>query len=1615
LVYRHSHPKHFIHQQHHLHLGATQYPLDWVFQTTRLLKKELYFYKGLFMAIIFGGDTGLRDDAFGNFVTGITSQFNRFKDGLKQLTSLERIAGVDIIPSAPKENVYVDTGFQNVPGTAFSGSGNISSIDDVKKRRITTQTPHVTVYIKKRLFWSLRNEHDTRFMDPGEKLFMRASKIMFERKCSQIAAYEALTKLERLIEEESELDYQRVEALIDIIENFRNDAINTLEEDAEQAINANPGDALLISGVTSDLNNLKSSLDSIDETVELLKSIANQARKTKQAVHTTWTVDPDNNSDVVNTGRGSGVIELTLIDSIRTSLGIEGNLGSFSFSAQDPYNLMSITNDDVEIALNSAFVENRDIVAASQQGATDQDIGSIFRGPADILEEARRKDEELKNARNTRFLNTTTSLTGSELGEITFEVNPGSASANKVAGRISTSPEPFNSNNFNIVFSQLPPIEQLTIEENRLVAEIFKLLDDYITEVDRISQVKAEGEQDESKKYARRQLRLYYLGKPIIQPMDGVHIYVRGNTATDSEIIGPLNAFLNGSPFLKSFQSGAAVDGATDAVLQEEMRQFNIDEKIVPLEFYRTIRTGSLLRNAGIHVFGGLVSTVGESYDRGAYTLSVSGESNLKWLKLSRANTTPSLEQIDQVLEDPLTPFDLNVDPATGLINGVPVLNEENKRRLGAGKLFFNDGSRKGEPAAENNLGQDIVIRNDIAHTRRKHAPGLVYKWKQGIISATATSNLRTSLSGDDSNLISKLRRDVGVNVVKDPFSNLDIVDAISLMVTGFPHNLEAFILNSRTIGTFTPGNANSPESFFHSFFDITRSTNKALGNFQPFKPNDVTSEQMSKRLNKKIHLNEENNKIQQLESKIARLNDQINNASTESGVANTLTPQLLDAEGELRTARDAFTKSIGEGRDLGLRVYADNIIIDSRDTAESDSASVSKTNNDTKLRSKLLQLRTQIDTKFNTDTNLFIVSDEYDKDLDLQAFAIDLASGEIPLWKSDYKEPYEICKKAAQVMDLEFFCDTQGHIKLQPPKYNKIPLSLLVKMLLLSENKNIDIISPFVKSLFTSRQEALKNKKEILQIEIEINNLFLFGVPGGTAIVDRSVEPGIFLSTGDLRQLPATTSVVSEIQSRKNELFDKIGTQQISDDSPELENIEKEFNELNNPSTPNVNTRRLSISNKTLQLSSQLKATSETLAKIGDPATQEKLFNGIVRQAGVGFGTNLNTGQMASILEPFGDLIEDDFNDFLGPGSSKRFVIMDDQIINYDFKESDQNVHCRVDVLGQLDVLGEQPGQIGNIPHIWAGATDFDLWKQYGWRVLQTQPKPFFKNANTQCAPYALMLLTRQRRDTVRASVTVTGNEYYQLGDVVYINARDMLYYVYGVSHNFSYSGGFKTTLDLRYGHPVGEFIPTPLDVIGKNLIKNQRKFNTTYMARTTASTDIGRCVGTVIFRNADAKTSVQLRPEMLNGDIGSLNLLELKNALIRINALKERDEFDKIEIRGYALSDEEDERRKILARMFTVKEWLTNPISGFSSDGKEIKLKAPDFRAIESKIIRDFDFDNKIDPVILVTDPETGRLTKVENEGRTPSEEVYNVSPDPTQDISAIEIRIEFKKEEE
>jgi hypothetical protein len=176
---------------------------------------------------------------------------------------------------------------------------------------------------------------------------------------------------------------------------------------------------------------------------------------------------------------------------------------------------------------------------------------------------------------------------------------------------------------------------------------------------------------------------------------------------------------------------------------------------------------------------------------------------------------------------------------------------------------------------------------------------------------------------------------------------------------------------------------------------------------------------------------------------------------------------------------------------------------------------------------------------------------------------------------------------------------------------------------------------------------------------------------------------------------------------------------------------------------------------------------------------------------------------------------IENDLANLDGPRSGKRFIIEDGVIISSGFSHNPPDF-TQVTVQGSVDFIS-QGGSIGGIPSLTAVATDFDSWRQYGFRAPQTYYRPDMTSAEQQCAPYAALLLSNQRRKLHAGRITIMGNEHYQLGDNVYISYRGMVYYVTGISHDISLNTGtFTTSLNLEYGRAVGDVIPTPLDLAG-------------------------------------------------------------------------------------------------------------------------------------------------------------------------------------------------------
>lgn len=286
-----------------------------------------------------------------------------------------------------------------------------------------------------------------------------------------------------------------------------------------------------------------------------------------------------------------------------------------------------------------------------------------------------------------------------------------------------------------------------------------------------------------------------------------------------------------------------------------------------------------------------------------------------------------------------------------------------------------------------------------------------------------------------------------------------------------------------------------------------------------------------------------------------------------------------------------------------------------------------------------------------------------------------------------------------------------------------------------------------------------------------------------------------------------------------------------------------------------------------------------------------------------------------------FDHLIEDDTRNLLGPGSGKRYIIEDHDIISCTFTEQPPDF-VRVDVVGDAPVVGGGLSDAFEDRYYWAGGTDFDLWRQYGYKY-EERNLPFSSNAELQSKPYAILELQLQRLKINQASLTLVGNEYYEPGDVIYLKDKGLLYYVRGVSHSFEIGGNFTTTLALEFGHAPGTYLPSPLDVIGQQLTKDP-------------------LTGTIlVYRNSKGDDSYQVlqpdgailfppRTEITEENIAILldykdNAIRFTNMMIDLSSVMLGDRV--VLLRGFVKGADDPEAAAVRQKLALIKSLLQNP----------------------------------------------------------------------------------------
>lgn len=1398
------------------------------------------------------------------------------------------------------ERKYVEQGYlRNDPFTTTP-----------KQFEILMQEPSATILIKKRMFSSMAQNYRPDYMDKEEALYFKATKLLFANKCRQIAAMEKLSKIEKIASIAGQID----NALMPLI--------FTLTDISNFGIDGSSSGPF-----SKDLSNFTQTINTLRRLYAF-----NQPSK-----YTTWLTDI---SSLLQTqfGQGTGVIELTNVSSFTTNVGLNLGSGNASFTIADPYELMNISEYDIECAIADATngIYNTKIFQLGKENA-DQLINDLqvklnyyrsarkaspitFKINPDTLLGRRVSAIIDRIGIDIRFTNSSPTavsiISGGAFGSDIY-VAPEYLKDGAVAGLDGLDSQKKKFSDIKGVSKHTGSDSELSIFK-QLIKTIFSKLSLMANSVNAFQMA------NKNTNYARRKMRFNFLGKLMIQPMDVVHVYVSSKSRYDNRLMTGINNMFTGMGFLQNLNNSLTNFANSWDNLFNPSESVNLQaEKCAivgpnfPNFLWSVVRGQFVPEKEGVHTFGGLVDNARSSYSGGKNSVSVSCSDQSKYFDLGKINFNPGVDVFNGSMYDPLTPFKTNFDSVvSNAKETIPVLLDENKWLLtddGRSSLVkHKSGPTIGEPVTENSIIQDQKVSPTSGIlTKTFYAPdGLVYRWKEGI-GVFVQFGEASQLNGADS---------VGSpNIFENPFAGQDVMNVLSLLITGRPYN---FMTYWKTTVETTGVNKDtmSQQDIAHTFMESLRASlaknNSLWGNFIPFKNLMVDDQTFSQKLRgqfdivkQNADLNEKLKKLQDVQNKILIYGIPTNNDSISfSNVSPEYQKQMVIKE-QLQKDIEAQISKLEESNESYYSMVGDDVTIDSGAFLQEigkDKNNVTNPKIRRLLRRQINSLtrRMSYNVRANDDKNLFIVDDFYDKDYDIAAYNLGLSGG-LKLYNNTFTSVKENISNTAGLLNLEIFCDTQGHLRTRPSQYNRMPSSVFYKMMFLKKSTGVQVFPQFLEDLFSSNINTLVQRIEVIEDQIrlncaalgyndDINAVWFFG----SNVKGQGEEFGFISnedtgSISDVSVLMKLANIDSQdgLNGDASQLVSSLNKQNIANEDiityanvkQQASSSKKTFNSayrakkvldaitneklaiggygIYNVGAFSENQRVIDLINriqtKTGQIISKDKfiktntglqtvyldvfaVTDEITTYVEERQKAIKSLYSAMKNVSAfkSLDDNPNTSNLlqmpgnyghSEIPEVFEHMLEDESYDDLGPGSGSRYIIRRPQILSMDFTETDPRYTC-VEVRGVMNPYAPTalPSGLNSFPQggnamVTAMAVDYDMWRNYGFTQPTPVDVPFFENPNTQCAPYATMLLSRARKEVLQGSITISGNEYMQPGEVVFLEDRGLLYYVDSVSHSFNYGSSFKTTLSLKYGHVPGEYIPTPLDVVGKMIFNNR------------------------------------------------------------------------------------------------------------------------------------------------------------------------------------------------
>jgi len=980
------------------------------------------------------------------------------------------------------------------------------------------QEPDLTVIIKKRIFSSLIENYRTDLMCYEDKLFLRATKKLFYNKCRVIAAYERATKIERIMSQSS-----------GIINDFAIPIIG----DAVDALNALPTSNLLIDPKTQ----------AILQTVRKVKAFSDPS------FVTTWVKDPGL-PYATDTGEGTGVFELTLVQNMSCTTSTKFGEGRASLTVEDPYKMMIITNEEIDEAISEAanfFGQNNFFRLTQHQ--LKQSIDDMkqrlnyvrqYRGASPIRFYI---NEETKLYKKVR------AVIDEEGREIQFNFDAGLFGSNLFS---------FDNSAVQVDPSAQEGTNGLTDQELKIFKQIVQNIFTWFS----LKQSTRSKITDFNKEtaYVRRKMRLHYANKPIIQPMDVVYIFASSKTGIDSRVTKGFNfSYANNSLLNKLDQAIGNIESAFDDIRNGfsggqtagsfvEAEKNAIAGSDFPMWLWTMLRNEMTRESAGTCIFVGPVESASHSYssEPGKYTLSVQIKDNSYYLQMGQLNINPSVKVYNGALYDPLTPFKTEFNESSGMIEEeIPELLDENKLLLASNSFREKAGRFKGTTinGDKYNVLDYERVRQDLfggiyGNAQRadfssktaeatnlrqvfREPDGFVYRWKEGIGSLTMWGEPYSNTS------VGSFRQEIPAQITKSPFAGQDVMNVLSLMITGKPYNFNTFMYAAIRSGKLNNTDFSSM-SYFRGLIGDIEETNATWGNFVPFKKMIMNEQAYAWSVKGSFELTTTNKKLSDLLRKRAQTFDQV--ARVMSSAINTpqyytvgpegqvsgssqslatapiqdLTAQIARYDNEIKQQQaswDSMYESTAEKSPNALSVFGNDISFDP------DVSELGGTATDSELRRKMSEFRKKLNyltlrrlwkVKANEDINLFIVDDSYDKNYDIQAFERGIQ--DLGLFSSTFTDVAAEARNVAGILGLELFANTQGHIIARPPQYNRMPKSVFRDMVQTKAQTGIQLFPRYLESLMFNKMDGMTDRLEIIEDQIRLRSAAL-GYTDDTAV----------------------------------------------------------------------------------------------------------------------------------------------------------------------------------------------------------------------------------------------------------------------------------------------------------------------------------------------------------------------------------------------------------------------------------------------------------------------------------------------------------------------------------